>query len=81
LDVVRTEEVEKRHGFVSWAARQDCTVDVVARLEAMVHEAPRPVQQWMEPAMFGTPEAAFSGRHILMAGVKRRGGEIPEGGE
>jgi ubiquinone/menaquinone biosynthesis C-methylase UbiE len=70
LMVEHREQVIKRHRFIPWAKRQRCTPDTLERLESMVDQAPEAVIEWMQPHRFGTPEASFVNRHILIAGRK-----------
>ena len=65
------EEHVKTHEFLPWAQRQDCSPETIERLVAMVERAPGAVIEWMAPRAFGTREATFVGRHILLAGRKR----------
>ena len=60
----------KRHAFLPWAERQGCTPDVIARLVEMMREASPAVAEWLQPRAFGTPEASFVNRHILILGRK-----------
>jgi ubiquinone/menaquinone biosynthesis C-methylase UbiE len=70
LRVEHREQVIKRHEFIPWAKRQGCTPDVIERLIRMMEGAPTAVREWMQPRDFGTPEATFVNRHILIAGRK-----------
>jgi hypothetical protein len=40
-------------------------------LIAMVEEAPEPVTNWMQPDSWGSADASFVNRHIIIAGRKR----------
>jgi ubiquinone/menaquinone biosynthesis C-methylase UbiE len=71
LVVEHAEELAKTHEFLPWAQRQDCSPETIERLVAMVERAPGAVIEWMAPRAFGTREATFVGRHILLAGRKR----------
>jgi len=70
LAVEHVEQVIKRHEFIPWAERQGCMPEVMDRLAGLVQQAPEPVVQWMQPRRFGSPEASFANRHILIAGRK-----------
>ena len=70
LAVAHTEQVVKQHAFLPWAERQGCTPDVIARLVEMMRGAAPAVVQWLQPRAFGTPQATFVNRHILILGRK-----------
>jgi ubiquinone/menaquinone biosynthesis C-methylase UbiE len=70
LSVEHTEKIVKRHEFIPWAERQRCTAAVIRLLEKMMQTAPPAVLEWMEPQGFGTPEARFANRHIIIIGCK-----------
>jgi ubiquinone/menaquinone biosynthesis C-methylase UbiE len=72
LQVEQVEQVTKRHAFLSWAERQDCSPETVERLIEMMARAPAGVVTWMEPRDWRTPKATFGNRHILLAGRKGR---------
>ena len=64
------EQIIKRHRFLSWAELQACTPEVVKRLVDMVEDAPEAAAEWMQPRDFGTPQATFVNRHMIIAGRK-----------
>jgi ubiquinone/menaquinone biosynthesis C-methylase UbiE len=68
LQVEHTEQIVKRHEFLLWAGRQDCTPDVIERLIQMVAGASDAVVEWLEPHDFDTPHATFVNRHLIIAG-------------
>ena len=68
LTVEHTEQIIKRHEFSSWAARQDCSPEVVVRLEEMMADAPAAAAEWLRPHDFGSPGATFVNHHIIIAG-------------
>lgn len=70
LTVERVETLVKRHKFLPWAERQACTPQVIERLTELVERAPQAVLDWMQPQEFGTPEATFVNRHLIIAGRK-----------
>jgi ubiquinone/menaquinone biosynthesis C-methylase UbiE len=72
LEAERVEQIIKRHEFMPWAERQDCTPEVIARLVDMVERASRPVTDWMQPQDFGTTEASFADHHLIIAGRKTK---------
>jgi ubiquinone/menaquinone biosynthesis C-methylase UbiE len=72
LEVVHTEQITKEHEFLPWAERQGCTSGVIERLVSMMTQAPVAVIEWMQPRDFGTPQATFVNRHIIIAGRKGR---------
>ena len=71
LEVVHTEEIIKRHSFLPWAERQDCTQDVIAQLKKMLVEAPPIATQWLDARELDSPDASFINHHILIKGRKR----------
>lgn len=71
LQVYSIERVTKQHVFREWTQRQGCAPEAVEQLTADMDAAPELVMRWMEPRDFGTPEASFVNRHILIAGWKR----------
>ena len=71
LTTIHAEQMVKRHGFVAWAERQDCTPEVTDQLVARLRHAPAPVAAWMQPQDVGTPQASFINHHIIIAGHKR----------
>jgi ubiquinone/menaquinone biosynthesis C-methylase UbiE len=70
LEVEHIEQIVKRHAFVPWAARQDCTPEVMASLVQMIERASPEVSEWMRPRDSGTAAASFASRHLLIAGCK-----------
>lgn len=71
LKVERTEQILKRHEFLSWAERQSCTPETIERLANMVEQATAAVIEWMQPQDFETPKATFVNHHIIIAGRKK----------
>jgi len=70
LKVAHTEQIIKKHGFLSWAERQECSPETIEHLVSLVKKAPQTVTEWLQPHEFGTPQAAFVGRHIIIMGRK-----------
>ncbi len=70
LTVERTEQVIKRHDFVSWAVRQGCTPATLHQLESLLRLAPPEVAAWLDATEVGTPQATFVNHHLLIAGRK-----------
>ncbi len=70
LVVEHVERIAKRHPFLPWAERQNCSAETVERLARLLAEAPPGAAEWMEPRDLGTEEASFVNRHILMLGRK-----------
>jgi hypothetical protein len=68
LVVTHTEQIVKQHEFLPWAERQDCSANVIARLVAMLRQAPQAVAAWLQPTDIGTSRATFVNHHILIAG-------------
>ena len=70
LKVAQTEQIIKRHGFISWAKRQGSSPETIEHLVKLVKKAPQTVVEWLQPNKFGTPQAAFVSHHIIIAGHK-----------
>ena len=70
LQVEHTEQIAKRHPFLPWAQRQDCSAEVIEQLARLLDEAPPGAAEWMQPRDLDTPEASFVNRHLLMLGRK-----------
>ncbi len=70
LSVELTEHVAKRHPFLPWTRRQDCSAETVDRLAGLLAEAPEGAAEWMQPRDLGTQEASFVNRHLLIMGHK-----------
>jgi hypothetical protein len=70
LTVTHTEQLAKRLVFAHWTARQACAPEVVARLRALLRDAPAPVAAWLQPDALDTPAMTFRSHHIILAGVK-----------
>jgi ubiquinone/menaquinone biosynthesis C-methylase UbiE len=70
LQVVTKEVIAKRHEFIPWVQRQGGTEDTIRRLTAIIADAAPEVIEWMQPVDFGTTQASFVNRHIIIAGKK-----------
>ena len=70
LQVEHTEQITKQHEFLPWVQRQECDPETIQQLIKMMDEVPEAVSQWMKPRNFGTPEAMFTDRHIIISGRK-----------
>jgi ubiquinone/menaquinone biosynthesis C-methylase UbiE len=70
LQVDDVEQVNKRHAFLPWAERQGCAPKVIERLILMMQDADESVWEWMQPLEWGTRQATFANRHIIIAGRK-----------
>ena len=68
--VEHTEQVVKRHDFLTWAERQGCTSETIERLVSMMEEAPPAIVAWMQPRDWDTPQASFANDHLIIAGRK-----------
>lgn len=66
--VEHSEFYLKRHDFIPWARRQGNDDAAIATLIQMLHEAPRAAREWMDPRNWGSEDATFLNRHILMRG-------------
>ena len=70
LIVTHTEHIIKRHGFLSWVQRQECSPEIIDQLLDLVKKAPQSVTEWLQPYEFGTPQAAFLGHYLIISGNK-----------
>jgi SAM-dependent methyltransferase len=70
LTVERVEQVVRRHNFIHWAQMQGCPDDTIAELDAMLANASDDTKAWMQPEVWGTPEATFVNHHIIIAARK-----------
>ena len=70
LSVEHAEIIIKVHRLQPWAKRQGCTPETIEQLVKMVEEAPIQVTDWMQPSLWGTPQASFANHHIIIAGRK-----------
>ncbi|MBZ0293511.1 MAG: methyltransferase domain-containing protein [Anaerolineae bacterium] len=70
LTVEHTEQVIKRHEFITWAERQGCTPATIHQLESLLRLAPPLVSEWLDTTELGTPNATFVNHHLLITGRK-----------
>ena len=70
LHVVTKELIAKRHEFIPWVQRQGGSRDILRQLSDIIADASPDVIEWMQPLDFGTPQASFVNRHIIIAGQK-----------
>ena len=70
LTVTHVEDVDKRLNFEAWADRQGVTSNTKACLSSLIELAPPPVLRWLQPQAWGTPEAAYNCRHVLVRATK-----------
>jgi hypothetical protein len=68
LVVDHVETLLKRHSFVTWTQRQDCSPETSQQLIDLIENAPSAVLDWLRPRRFGTPHAEFANHHIIIAG-------------
>ena len=66
--VEHSEPYIKRHDFLAWARRQGNDDETVARLIQMLRQAPSIAKAWMDAEQWGSPEATFVNRHIIIRG-------------
>ena len=69
LTVAHTEQIIKRHDFVTWTGRQGCTPETIKRLIVLLHQAP-PAAAWLQAECIGTPEASFANHHLIILGIR-----------
>ena len=75
LRVEQNAQVVKRHNLHDWARRQGNDDDAIARLEALLRNAPPQAALWADPQDVGSPQATFKIRQLQLAGRKQAGGE------
>lgn len=68
--VEHTEQLTKRHNFVEWTERQECTPEVIMRLTVMLRQAPQAAANWLEAEHIGTESASFVNHHLIILGRK-----------
>ncbi len=70
LVIDHTEQLTKRHPFIQWAQRQNCSPKTITRLTVLLKQAPAPAAEWMEAHAIGTEDASFVNHHIIIKGHK-----------
>lgn len=71
LSVEAAEGYAKTADLVPWAELQDCTPEVIERLQVMLAQAPQAVADWLHTTCAGTKDATFDHRYILILGRKQ----------
>jgi ubiquinone/menaquinone biosynthesis C-methylase UbiE len=72
FSVDQIQTLTKRHSFLDWAKRQNCSPETTDELVAVISGAPLAAAEWLQPRDFDGPEASFVNHHILLAGTKDR---------
>lgn len=72
LEVVHYEEFDKEQTLVAWAELMGCDAPTIARLRALLAQAPPPAAAWLRPQSPASADARFSIRQFLLVG--RRAG-------
>ena len=67
--IVHSEAYIKRHDFLTWARRQGCDDATIDELIRMLREAPPIARDWMHPESWGSSNATFVNRHVLLRGA------------
>ena len=70
LTVMTMDILMKRHNLFSWARRQDCSDEVIQRLEMLLSCGPEAAVQWLLPLSLGSKDASFANPNIIIKGVK-----------
>jgi hypothetical protein len=71
LHVQDVEIINKGHSNLrDWALRQNCTEKQIERLQVMLHQAPAPVREFLQPRYTTTEDAEFLHHFILISGDK-----------
>ena len=65
-----SQTLTKRHNFLDWAKRQNCSPGTIDELVALISGAPLAAAEWLQPRNFDGPEASFVNHHIILAGTK-----------
>lgn len=68
--VVQKEILMKRHNLRSWARRQDCSDEIIERLELLLLRGPRIAREWLQPRALGNDDASFANPNIIIKGIK-----------
>lgn len=74
LELTHTEQFTIVHEVTPWAKRQDCSPDIIEKLNIMLLRAPTAAQAWMQPEYAGTEHARYTDHHIIIQGVKPHAG-------
>jgi ubiquinone/menaquinone biosynthesis C-methylase UbiE len=70
LRVTALEAARKRTLLLTWAQTQQCSPDVIERLQIMLVQAPDAVAEQIQPRCAGRPDASFEHVYVLIAGEK-----------
>lgn len=70
LTVEHVEWARNRANLVKWAERQDCSPEVITRLQILAAQAPDAVRDFLKPTCAGTPDAEFDHVYIIIMGKK-----------
>ncbi|KAA3643343.1 MAG: class I SAM-dependent methyltransferase [Chloroflexi bacterium] len=71
LEVLHTEQIIKRHDFLTWAKRQDMSEEGIAQLQRQLTNAPPMAADWLQAENLGTPRATFVNHHIILLARKK----------
>jgi ubiquinone/menaquinone biosynthesis C-methylase UbiE len=74
LTVTHVEGVTKELIFETWTERQGVTENTKACLIVVLEEAPAAVLDWLQPRAWGTSDAAFQYRYVIIRGTKDSNG-------
>jgi hypothetical protein len=69
--VDQSQTLTKRHDFLDWTRRQNCSPETIDQLVEMINDAPWAAAKWLQPSGFGASAASFVNHHIILAGTKR----------
>ena len=70
ITVMTNDILMKRHNLLSWARRQDCSDEVIQRLELLLSSGPEAAVQWLQPLSLGSKDVSFANPNIIVKGVK-----------
>ena len=70
LRVEQNAQSIKRHNLQDWARRQGNDDDAIARLEALLRNAPPQAALWAAPQNVGSPAGDFIIRQLQLSGRK-----------
>ena len=70
ITIMTNDILMKRHNLFSWARRQDCSDEVIQRLELLLSSGPEAAVQWLQPLSLGSKDVSFANPNIIVKGVK-----------
>jgi SAM-dependent methyltransferase len=68
--VLSSEIVTKPTSLFDWAKVQDCSPQIIERLQILLTQAPKIVHDWWQSECVGTADAKFRHTYVIIAGKK-----------